>query len=363
MQFDLPKTVLRAAAAIGVLCSSAGLASAGFFDGKTVEWVIPFGPGGGTDVRARFHVPWVQKYLGGNVTILIVNEPGAGSVSGTNEWYLKRPHDGLNWIGTGGSTNIAVMMDEPAVQFDFNNMIPIAGFPVGSVWYVSPETGVKTVEDLRKPAVPLHYAGVSASGRDLGGLLAFDLFDIDVQVTLGHDGGGSTRLAFERGESNLDHQTTTAYRQSVAEMQGGGDAIPLYTDGVLDENGEVVRDPTWPELPSVRDVYVQLHGKMPEGPEWEAYKISLGTRGALNLVFWLHSDAPKEAVDELTEAFRKMSQDPEYQKALADQTGGYPVIVGADLLTPMVKATYDVDPSTMEWLYGWLEKNYDVKRQ
>ena len=74
----------------------------------------------------------------------------------------------------------------------------------------------------------------------------------------------------------------------------------------------------------MKDVYVTLHGKAPSGPELEAYKIALGTRGALDMMVWLHSDAPKEAVDELTQAFRDMSHDPEYRKALAQQTGGYP---------------------------------------
>jgi len=56
--------------------------------------------------------------------------------------------------------------------------------------------------------------------------------------------------------------------------------------------------------------------KEPSGPAWEAYKIALGTRGALDMIVWLHADAPKYVVDELTQAFRDMSQDPEYQRAL-----------------------------------------------
>ncbi|HVZ02094.1 MAG TPA: hypothetical protein VHA35_21485 [Dongiaceae bacterium] len=351
----------------GAATAFGGLAKAradaqGFFDGQTIEWVVPFAPGGGTDVRSRFHVPWLKKYLKGSVNILIENEPGAGSVSGTNEYYLRREHNGLNVLSTGGSTNIAVMMQEPAVQFNYLNMIPIAGFPVGSVWYVASDTGIKTPADLLHPAKPLHYAGVSASGRDLSGLLAFDLFGLDVQVTLGHDGGGSTRLAFERGESNFDMQTTTAFRQSVAGDASAGNAVPLYTDGVLDEHGEVVRDPTWPDLPSVREVYTTLRGKEPSGPEWDAYKIALGTRGALNLVIWMHSDAPKQAVDEFTQAFRDMSKDPEYQKQLNEQTGGYPVIIGADVLEPMVKTSFDIDPKVIDWLFTWLEQKYDVPR-
>lgn len=330
-------------------------------DGKTIEWIIPFDVGGGTDVRSRFHVPWLKKYLKSRVSIVIDNRPGAGSISGTNLFYADRTrHDELNMLSTGGSTNIAMMMQQPNVKFNFLDMIPIAGFPVGSVWYVSRDTGVETVADLRHPSKALHYAGVAASGRDLSGLLAFDLFGIDVQVTLGHtSGGAATLLTFETGESNFDMQTTSVYRTRLADRP---DVVPLYTDGILDEHGDVVRDPTWPDLPSVKDVYVTLHGKEPSGPEWEAYKIALGTRGALDMIVWLHSDAPKQVVDEFTQAFRDMSHDPEYQQALSEQTGGYPIIVGQEVLKPIVKQTFDIDPSVREWLYSWLEQKYDIPR-
>jgi len=330
-------------------------------DGRTVEWIVPFDAGGGTDVRSRFHIPWLKKYLKSHANIVVENKPGAASISGTNLFYINRTRrDELNMLSTGGSTNIAMIMQQPAVKFNFLDMIPIAGFPVGSVWYVSRDTGVKTVEDLRLPPKPLYYAGVAASGRDLSGLLAFDLLGIEVRVTFGYtSGGASTLLAFERRESNFDMQTTSVYRSRLANRP---DVVPLYTDGILDEHGDVVRDPSWPDLPSVKDVYITLHGKAPSGPAWEAYKIALGTRGALDMIVWLHADAPKEVVDELTQAFRDMSHDPEYQKALAMQTGGYPIIVGQEVLKPLVKQTFDIDPSVREWLYGWLEQKYNVSR-
>jgi tripartite-type tricarboxylate transporter receptor subunit TctC len=347
-----------------VLAADGGMAAAAdpkALDGRTIEWIIPFEAGGGTDVRSRFHVPWLKKYLKSNVSIVVENKPGAGSISGANLFYVNRTRrDEVNMLSTGGSTNIAMIMQQPAVKFNFLDMIPIAGFPVGSVWYVSRDTGVRSVEDLRHPSQALYYAGVAASGRDLSGLLAFDLLGIEVQVTFGYtSGGASTLLAFERRESNFDMQTTSVYRARLAERP---DVVPLYTDGILDQHGDVVRDPSWPDLPSVKEVYVTLHGKIPSGPEWEAYKIALGTRGALDMIVWLHSDAPKEAVDELAQAFRDMSRDPEYQVELAKQTGGYPIIVGPEVLKLLVKQTFDIDPSVREWLYGWLERKYNIAR-
>ena len=328
-------------------------------EGKAIEWVVPFDPGGGTDVRSRFHLPWLKKYLKSRTTIVIRNKPGAGSISGTNIFYVGRTRgDELNLLSTGGSTNIAMMMRPPTVKFDFLAMIPIASFAVGSVWYVARDTGVRTVADLTHPAKTLHYAGVAAAGRDLSGLLAFDLLGIDVQVTLGYtSGGASTLLNFERGESNFDMQTTSVFRSRLANRP---DVIPIYADGVLDQNGDVTRDPNWPDLPTVQEAYVALHGKEPSGPQWEAYKIALATRASLDMLVWLHADAPQNVVDELTQAFQDMSHDPEYLKALDEQTGSNPPIVGAEHLKPLVKQTFDIDPGLRAWLYGWLEQKYKI---
>ena len=125
---------------------------------------------------------------------------------------------------------------------------------------------------------------------------------------------------------------------------------------------------TWPEtrtgrnLPTVKEAYITLHGKEPSGPQWEAYKIALGTRAGLDMLVWLHPDAPRNVVDELTQAFRDMSGDPEYQKALEQQTGSNPPIVGQERLKPLVKQTFDIDPKVREWLYGWLEQKYKIPR-
>src|SRR5580693_308216 len=56
-------------------------------DGRTMEWMVPFDVGGGTDVRSRFHVPWLKKFLKSNMSIVVENKPGAGSISGTNLFY------------------------------------------------------------------------------------------------------------------------------------------------------------------------------------------------------------------------------------------------------------------------------------
>ena len=52
--------------------------SAAWPDDQTIELIVGFAPGGGTDLMARALVPFVEKKLGGKARILVVNKPGAG---------------------------------------------------------------------------------------------------------------------------------------------------------------------------------------------------------------------------------------------------------------------------------------------
>ncbi len=46
--------------------------------------------------------------------------------------------------------------------------------------------------------------------------------------------------------------------------------------GQIDESGQVVRDPNFPDMPTVAEVYEKLNGKPRQGEKFEAYKTLLG---------------------------------------------------------------------------------------
>ena len=63
--------------------------AAEFYKGKTVEYVIPYGVGGGTDRLSRMMIPYLEKRLGCN--IVPANKAGAGGLIGLNYlWNAKK---------------------------------------------------------------------------------------------------------------------------------------------------------------------------------------------------------------------------------------------------------------------------------
>src|ERR1700759_3529994 len=65
---------------------------------KTIRIVVPFAPGGGTDVVARTLALEMAKDLG--ATIIIENKPGAGTIIGTQTVAASEPDGYTLLMGT-----------------------------------------------------------------------------------------------------------------------------------------------------------------------------------------------------------------------------------------------------------------------
>ena len=77
-----------AAAVVGATAWPAG-ARASYFAGRTIEFIIPFAEGGGSDVWARFLAPFIARHLPGRPTVIVRNVPGGGSITGANEYAAR----------------------------------------------------------------------------------------------------------------------------------------------------------------------------------------------------------------------------------------------------------------------------------
>ena len=78
-----------------LLMASATLASAQDYPNKPVKWIVPYPPGGTTDVLARIVAQWLTEKMG--QTFIIENKPGGGNNIGT-EIAIKSPPDGYTLL-------------------------------------------------------------------------------------------------------------------------------------------------------------------------------------------------------------------------------------------------------------------------
>ncbi len=73
------------------------------FSNKTIEFVVPYMPGGGTDTWARTVLPYLGRYLPGQPEIVINNVPGGNASRAANAYAEQAKPDGLSALVTAAS--------------------------------------------------------------------------------------------------------------------------------------------------------------------------------------------------------------------------------------------------------------------
>ena len=331
------------------------------FSGKTIEWVVPFSVGGGSDTWARFNAPFLSRYLPGGPTIVIKNVPGGGSITGANQFAATAKPDGLTVLGTSGSTQFPYLLGDPRVKYEYKNWNVVLAAPTGGVVYISSKFGIKSVKELDKlQGHKLVYGSQGATSLDLVPMLGFRLLGLDVQHVFGMKGRGEGRLAFERGEATIDYQTTSAYLRNSVPLVNEGKAVPLFSWGAADETGNLVRDPTFPDLPDFEEAYELVHGKRPTGVEWEACKAFLISGFPAQKLLVLPKSTPMEIVETYRAAVRQMKDDPEYREKRDAAIGEYEQLTD-QAGEGLYKAGTTISPEARQWVRDFLTKNYNVK--
>jgi tripartite-type tricarboxylate transporter receptor subunit TctC len=359
------RTICRAVACLAALfaLASAPAQSASTqkadFSGQRVEITVPFAPGGGSDVYARAMAPYLQKYLPGNPDVVVRNVPGGGALIGANQFEARAKPDGHHAIISGISNLAATLFDKSKVKYRIGEWEPVLISPQGVVVYAAASLGIEGPQDLPKlKERELVYGGANAKGADARVILTFELLGLEPKYVWGSS-RGPVRLAFERGEFNLNYDTAPAFSKNAAGLVKSGKAVPLYSLGIFDANGKVVRDPNFPDLPSFPEAYERMHGKAPSGPGYEAWK-ALALMGVMaSKVVFLPADTPEHAVEAWRTAVRMMLKDAEFQERAAAVIEGYPQVVGEDA-RPVIRQATTVPPPVMEWLRNYYKTQHDI---
>ena len=206
--------------ALGVLLTVAtsGAAHAQAFPSKPITIVIPFPPGGGTDVVFRALTAKLQAALG--VPVIIDNRAGAGGTIGTASGAKAAP-DGYTLVGATTTTIASAQAVYPKLAYDpVRDLMPIT--TLGSSPFVlvaATALPVKTLPDLIRYAKQnrgaLNYGSI---GNGSASYLVAELFKQRAGIELAHvpyRGAGPAQTALMAGEVQLLFDNPTALVQQV----------------------------------------------------------------------------------------------------------------------------------------------------
>ena len=256
-------------------------AAGGFYAGKTVEVVVPWGAGGGADTACRLVCQYIEKELG--CTCVINNVTGGGGSIGLNQ-MLSAANDGLTVAYVANTdTNGNIMLD--GVTYGIENFAPIARFAADPhVIVASNASGIKTLEDL----IAAGQDGTTLWG--IGGAWThWDFLKIDFEKATGakfkrlvYDGGAAAMTDIMNGDCTV----ATPFVSEALSAIDAGEAV-----GIAITSKE--RNSQLPDIPTVAELgYDGFESTM-----WRGFAAQAG--------------APEDALKEFADAVGRACGNPE----------------------------------------------------
>jgi len=208
--------VLAGAAALGsvLALAPAGRAAAQQFPSKPITLIVPYGPGGGTDLSARFLAAEMEKSLG--QPVVVRNRAGGGGSVGLTELYRAAPDGYTIAVGTGSNTTI--IPHTAAVAYDALKFSYIAGYYAWTYfWIVNPRLPVRTMADL------VSYAKANPNALIMSTSGGFGIHDVAIALLAEKAGG----FQYRKLPNNSAAETTTRMLAGDANLTLGSPATNM----------------------------------------------------------------------------------------------------------------------------------------
>jgi tripartite-type tricarboxylate transporter receptor subunit TctC len=290
-----------AAAAMAVLFFSIPIQSvAQQWPEKPVRILVPFPPGGGTDIQARLLSTAFQKSMGQN--FLIENRTGASGLIATQA-TVDSPPDGYTILFTSGSIAPVTTLFARHIKFDMHKDLQpvslLSSTPL--VLSLHPSVPVKSVKELI--ALAKRTKGMNVGGNTAGTTahLAAEMFNQRFGLSstvVTFRGAGPAVISLISGEIDYIFATAPSIMPHIRSGRAKAFAVTTKT-----------RSSALPDLPTMDSMYPGFVSY-----NWYALFFSKGT--------------PRPLVDKMNSEVKKALGNPEikafYPREALDPVGGSP---------------------------------------
>ena len=259
--------------------------------GRSITWIVPYPASGGSDVATRLTQVYFEKVTGNPVNL--VNKGGAGSQVGVTEVYKAKP-DGYTIGHVNFPTMITLYLDKergaPFNRSDFQSIALHVTDPLAIA--VKADSPYKTVKDL-----------VDAAKAKPG------------TIKVGTSGLMSPE---DFGWRILQKQTGAQF--NIVAFDGAGPGNTAIAGGHIDAFGSGLSS----QLSLAKNGQTRLIATFaPEGRNKMPGLTTMEDQGypgffGLSRGWFAPKGTPKEAIDFLSDAFKRAYADPEHQKKMED---------------------------------------------
>ena len=281
---------------------------------EPITFIVPWGPGGASDLAARAIAKVIPKYLGQQ--LVIVNKPGAGGAVGVESLVRSKP-DGYTMLLASIGSNTLTPAFTPKIPFKYDEMTFICRTQINPAALVvkadAPWKDLKEFIEALKKEPEKFIRGTSGIGsmQNVGGIKFLKAIGVDPKkVTMVPFNSGNEQVVALLG-GNI-HFTYTNLVEPIAQIRAKKLRALAVGPKKIDE---------FPDVPTFADMgltQVDVTG-------WR------GVVGPPNL--------PEPIVKKWVEAMQKVTQDKEWIET-ALKLGDIPAYLGPQEFRAMVVKEY-----------------------
>jgi tripartite-type tricarboxylate transporter receptor subunit TctC len=295
-----------------IVLPAAVFSQSDFYKGKTITIVQGRDPGGTGDLRVRAMMPFLQRHIPGNPTIINEFMPGGGGRKAANHVFRSARPDGLT-IGNAGASLVSLaILGESGILYDLDKFTYL-GSPYSAyhpIFLSRKQAGWDSLEKLRAAS------GIRVGGQSVGfstyvegRLFAYVLGLKDAKFVTGY-GGAELDPALLRGEIDARASGADGVVRNADWLQGG-----VVNFHAIIDIPKGLKHPQFSNLPELESL-----ARSDRARKVVILQRAFRVGGAPS---FLPPGTPGDRVKILQEAFRKTYLDPAFQKE-------YKKIVGND---------------------------------
>ena len=220
------RTVAIAVASLTAVVSSYAV-QASDYPSRPITIVVPYGPGGASDLSARLVAGSAPAYL--NQPVLAVNKTGAAGVVGSN--FVKNAKaDGYTLLSARVGSQMGVPAMNKTIPYKWDDFTILGLIEVNPfVLVVSPQSGLKSFADFEKKIKNGEEMSYSSAGvgtlLHTGVAVMADAMNADFEklIHVPFKGGGKAAAAVVSGQVDFSFQNLSAVSGKIE----AGQLIPL----------------------------------------------------------------------------------------------------------------------------------------
>ena len=305
---------------------------AAFYKGKVVRLLVGIGVGSGYDINARLLARYLPKYIPGNPTVIVQNQPGAGSLSMTNQLYAGGPFDGTVIGASFNGLPTTPLLQPAGARFEAVKLNWIGSTNRETqamyVWYAAP---IQQLSDLTTTEMIVGAQAPGSTQYDYP-KLAEKLFGWKFKVITGYEATPKIHLAMERGEVHGTWANWSTLK-AISEQWIKEKKIRILAQWGLRKHAEL------PDVPLILD-----QAKTEE--QKQSLDLALA-RLEFGRPFFMPPNVPAERVNAIRRAFDAVMKDKEFLDE-ADKLKIEIDPLGGEQVAALIEQIYKTPAATVE---------------